>query len=368
MNRPDLSQLEEIFQQISLQGFAHARHGSQQALVDALVQEGSLTSAIAIRAFGLVNRAKFLTEDCQENAYLDAPVRGGGKIHQSAPSVYARALEALDLRPGLSFLNVGSGTGYFSALVAQLIGPSAWSVGVERHEELVQLARARCADAGLPNIRFQCGNCFCIDVERSMKFDRIYIGAGAPRDARFLYKLLKQDGVIVGPFEDEEGHSQCLSKARCRGGKKYAVSQLLPVQFAGLVRPGDADAPRVEADSREVVLVGPRWEESSNREVFPSSFRRVVVLLCWMNRIEGALPNKLPWEVWTKYIISFLPFDAFDVGLEDVLCAACGAARPTMQCGRCRAVHYCSRECQRQHWPAHKGKCGAAPSSSSQGA
>uniref|UniRef100_A0A7S4PRY4 Protein-L-isoaspartate O-methyltransferase n=1 Tax=Alexandrium monilatum TaxID=311494 RepID=A0A7S4PRY4_9DINO len=327
MDRLNQAQLEEIFRQISLQSFGGTRHRTQQALVDALMEEGCLGSASAIRAFSAVDRARFLTEDCNNDAYLDAPVRDG-KLHQSAPSVYARALEALELRPGLTFLNVGSGTGYFSALVAQLIGPNAWSVGVERHNELVQLARARCADMGLSNIRFQCGNCFCIDVDRSMKFDRIYIGAGAPRDARFLYKLLKQDGVIVGPFEDEEGHGQSLSKVRCCGGKKYAVSQLLPVQFAGLVRPGEAGAPEVQADTQPLVLSGPRWEESSSRSVFPNSFRNIVIALCWMNRLDGTLPNKLPWEVWTRYILSFLPFDAFDPLPQDVLCAACGGTGP----------------------------------------
>merc|ERR1712224_200548 len=100
----------------------------------------------------------------------------------------------------------------------------------------------------------------------------------------------------------------------------------------------------------------------SRRDMFPASFQNVVVLLYWMNHIDNSLPNRLPWEVWTKYIISMLPFDAFEAKCQEQLCAACGASQPSRQCGRCRAVHYCGRDCQRQHWPTHKANCLAANS------
>lgn len=359
----DQAALEEFFRQISLRGLRlGARHQSQQSLVDSLVEEGCLATPEVIEAFTAVDRARFLTERCQGEAYVDAPVRDG-KLHQSAPSVYAKALEALELRPGLSFLNIGSGTGYFSALVAQLIGPRAWSLGVECQEEIVHFARERCAEVGLSDIHFQHGNCFCIDVDKSMRFDRIYVGAGAPRDARFLYKLLKYDGIIVGPFEDEDGGSQSLSKARCRGGTRYAVTQLLPVQFAGLVRPGKVGPDNGQArEELPVVLLGPRWDTSCHA-IFPLSFRRIVVVLRWLNGIAGSMPSKLPWEVWDKYILCFLPFDAFEPGpAGPPRCAACGGPAAALQCGRCRATHYCGRECQRRDWPSHKGTCFASSS------
>ena len=59
-------------------------------------------------------------------------------MHLSAPSIYAHACEALELRRGLSFLNVGSGTGFMSTVVAELIGPCAVHHGIELQPRLVE--------------------------------------------------------------------------------------------------------------------------------------------------------------------------------------------------------------------------------------
>lgn len=338
-------------------------HESQEALVDALIEDGALRTESVIAAFKAVDRGFFLKRDGEDEdgdpqftPYLDAPIKIG-RMHQSAPSVYGKVVEALELRPGLSFLNIGSGTGYLSAIVAQLIGPNAVNIGLERHQELVQHAQCKC-DALHLNVQFYTGNCYSVDVERSMKFDRVYIGAGAARDARFLYKLLKYDGIVVGPLEDDEG-VQSLTKARCRGGKKYAVTQLLQVTFANLIKPGE-DGVADASDLRTVSFQGPTWDVS-RREVFPPSFISKVMLLYWMSHLEGSLLSKLPWELWTKFVIPMLPHDSFEPPPEIVCCAFCSGDEPKMQCSRCKKVFYCDRDCQRSHWANHKAVCVSAP-------
>jgi len=188
-----------------------------------------------------------------------------------------------------------------------------------------------------------------------MKFDRIYIGAGAPKDARFLFKLLRYDGVMVGPLQDEDG-SQSLARARCRGGRKYAVTSLLQVQFAELASPDGLDF----GEKSQVVLKGPLWG-SEKRALFPYNFERTVLLLYWMGNLDASLPSRLPWDLWMRYIIPYLPFDSFDPAPRERVCAACSSLGPARQCGRCRAVHYCGRPCQRQHWPSHKSVCVPCP-------
>ena len=101
-----------------------------------------------VAAFRAVDRAQFLPADARADAYIDSPARSG-VFHQSSPSIYAAALEALDLGGARrrSFLNIGSGTGYFSALCAAAAaaagGELSPHVGVERHAELVDWARTR---------------------------------------------------------------------------------------------------------------------------------------------------------------------------------------------------------------------------------
>jgi protein-L-isoaspartate O-methyltransferase len=77
-------------------------------------------------------------------AYIRRPLKFG-KQHQSAPFLYAKALSALDLEgtEPLQFLNVGSGTGYLQALVANMLPPGSLVHGVELEPELTAQAEER---------------------------------------------------------------------------------------------------------------------------------------------------------------------------------------------------------------------------------
>ncbi|CAN0489903.1 unnamed protein product, partial [Ectocarpus sp. 8 AP-2014] len=74
--------------------------------------------------------------------YFDRPVQDGD-VHLSAPFIYADALEELSPKPGMSFLNIGSGTCYLSYLVSMLVGELGVNHGVELNEALLEHS-ARC--------------------------------------------------------------------------------------------------------------------------------------------------------------------------------------------------------------------------------
>ena len=331
---------------------ARQRIGSQEALASSLRAEGRSEAACA--AVSSVDRALF-APGCS-NVYHDNPLRGGDvpHLHLSAPSIYAHSFDAFDLRPGLSFLNIGSGTGYMSALVAQAIGPTAVHHGIEMREELVAHARATCAQLGLPLIKFIHGNAFDVSVAHSMRYDRIYVGAGAPDALKAIaFKLLKWGGIIVGPFVYEGQES--LIKATMRSERSFAVERLLPVAFAPLVSDG--------ARPDSVVMRGPEWGVDSWR-LFPPRFLGVAALLTWVAALptpdDGEAPPpaamKLPRELWTL-VLAQVPFDAFEEEVVGVPCAACASPRALQRCGACKLVVYCSRECQAKHWKSHREAC-----------
>jgi len=111
-------------------------------LVNAMRENGVLTDQRIRDAFLAVDRGLFLPDGLGEAAYEDCPVKVGN-IHASAPHIYASVLEALDIQEGVSFLNVGSGTGYVSTLVATLAGPSSINHGIEIHKDVFDFSVER---------------------------------------------------------------------------------------------------------------------------------------------------------------------------------------------------------------------------------
>ena len=170
--------------------------------------------AQVVAAFRAVDRGQFVDdEESKEAIYMDMPFRHG-RLHLSAPSIYAAALEALELEEGHSVLNVGSGTGYMASLISHIAGRRAIHVGIELHQELVDHARQKLDGLGHTHVQLHCGSCFALDPEASMRFERIYVGAGASqRSAEVLFRMLHVGGIIVGPFSGPDG-SQRLLKAQ----------------------------------------------------------------------------------------------------------------------------------------------------------
>ena len=90
-------------------------------LIDNLAEGEYITSESVERVFRAVDRAQYYLKDHRETAYKDLAWKHGN-LHLSAPCIYAEVMEALEIKPGATFLNLGSGTGYLSTLAGLLIG------------------------------------------------------------------------------------------------------------------------------------------------------------------------------------------------------------------------------------------------------
>ncbi|CAL8253000.1 unnamed protein product [Arctogadus glacialis] len=209
-------------------------------LIDNLKEAQYIRSEAVEQAFRAVDRADYYLGEFRDSAYKDLAWRHGN-IHLSAPCIYSEVMEALELRPGLSFLNLGSGTGYLSTMVGLILGPFGVNHGVELHPDVIEYAYEK-LDFFIKNSKsfdsfelcepcFVAGNCLEIAPE-TQQYDRVYCGAGVQRDHEdYMRRLLRVGGILVLPLEDK------LTKIRRTGYNSWETKKIIAVSFAPLVLP-----------------------------------------------------------------------------------------------------------------------------------
>ena len=188
-----------------------------------------------LEAMERVPRELFVPDGERRRAYADAalPIGHGQTISQ--PYMVARIAEALALRPGERVLDVGTGSGYQAAVLAEL---GAEVVTIERIPELAESARASLAAAGYPQVDVRVGD-GTLGVPELAPFDAIAVAAAAPAFPETLYDQLRPRGRLVVPVGLE--HVQRL-EVIVRSPEGPAVVHSVPCRFVPLVgREGFAD-------------------------------------------------------------------------------------------------------------------------------
>jgi len=107
-------------------------------LVDAMISSGMLRSPLIIDAFRTIDRKYFVPESYIDETYIDAPLPIGNYQTISQPSTVAFMLEKLDPKDGNRVLDIGSGSGWTTALLCYMVGDKGSVTGVERIESLVE--------------------------------------------------------------------------------------------------------------------------------------------------------------------------------------------------------------------------------------
>jgi protein-L-isoaspartate(D-aspartate) O-methyltransferase len=171
-------------------------------LVEMLVSEGALFDEYAKKAMLKVPRELFVPENLRHLAYVDEPLPIGYGQTISAPSMVAIMTSHLRVRPGHIVLEIGTGSGYQAALLAEIVGDNGHVYTVERIPELAEMARRNLANAGYADrVTVIVGDGTLGYAERA-PYDRIIVTAASPDIPKPLIEQLKPGGILVIPVGD----------------------------------------------------------------------------------------------------------------------------------------------------------------------
>jgi len=168
------------------------------SLIDNMKNTGFLTDSKIESAIRKVPRHNFVPESLKNRAYENEPIHLMKRQTISQPSVVSRMTEWLDLKEGQKVLEIGSGSGWQSAILAKLVG-NGKIFTVERHSKLASFAKKNLEKLGIKNVKIILGDGRLGLIEES-PFDRIMITAACREVPPALLDQLSLGGLLIAPI------------------------------------------------------------------------------------------------------------------------------------------------------------------------
>jgi protein-L-isoaspartate(D-aspartate) O-methyltransferase len=166
-----------------------------------------------LAAMDRVPREEFVPERIAHEAYFDCALPIDCEQTISQPIIVAMMSEALQLSGSEKVLEIGAGSGYQTAILAEL---AARVYSIERHAELARQAAARLEQLGYANVFIRTGD-GSLGWPEEAPFDRIIVTAAADKCPPALWDQLAEGGILVGPFGAD--YEQTLYETRKVGGQ-----------------------------------------------------------------------------------------------------------------------------------------------------
>ena len=205
-------------------------------MVEEQIRKRGIKSARVLEAIERVPRHLFVPEELTAHAYEDRALGIGEQQTISQPYMVASMTEYLELRGHERMLEVGAGSGYQAAILAEL---AREVITVEKNAALAELARARLASLGYRNARVEIGD-GTLGWPQAAPFDGILVAAAAPAIPQPLAAQLAEGGRLIIPVGESD--KQMLMRIRKHGGE-ISEEKLFACQFVPLRgRYGWADA------------------------------------------------------------------------------------------------------------------------------
>jgi len=200
----------------------------RQAMVDAQVQARGISDSRVLTAMRRVPRHEFVALELQQHAYADHPVAIGEGQTISQPLIVAIMLLALDLAGNETVLEIGTGSGYQTALLAEL---AREVYTIERHASLARSAQSVLCRLGCDNVTVRVGD-GSLGFPEKAPFDAIVVSAAAPRLPPLLLEQLREGGRMVVPVGGSD--SQELQLVR-KQDKEMIVTPICACRFVPLI-------------------------------------------------------------------------------------------------------------------------------------
>ena len=185
-----------------------------------------------LAAMDSVPRHLFVQEEFQSHAYEDHPIPIGVDQTISQPYIVAVMLQALSLTPNDHAMEVGTGSGYVTALLCELVHEV---FSVERHRTLSEQAQQRLANIGCDNATLIVGD-GTRGLPESAPFDAILVSAAAISLPAALFDQLREGGRLIAPLGPPE--AQQLQLITKRSGTQV-IHYLDPCRFVPLISEPD---------------------------------------------------------------------------------------------------------------------------------
>ena len=167
-------------------------------LIRIMREKGFLTSDKIEQAIRKTPRHFFVPEKHRQDAYEDRPIETKNGQTISQPSVVARMTEWLDVKPRMKILEIGTGSGWQSAIIARLIEPETVFT-VEKSKELAEFAKKNLIKANVKNVKVIHSD-GTLGLPQEAPFDRIIITAACENVPNSITEQLTEKGILIAPI------------------------------------------------------------------------------------------------------------------------------------------------------------------------
>ncbi len=199
-------------------------------MVDQQIAARGVLSPLVLAALRRVRRENYVPDHLRGSAYGDSPLPIEDRQTISQPYIVALMVEALGLRGGERVLEVGTGSGYAAAVLAEIAGEV---YTIERHELLARTASERLVREGYENVHVRHGD-GTLGWPDAAPFDAIVVAAGAEEVPAALKEQLVSGGRLVIPVGPSV-HSQVLKRITRIDAERFEDEDLTDVRFVPLI-------------------------------------------------------------------------------------------------------------------------------------